>query len=353
MSTVVSAKPLSQWWKRRESFLTPFSYRAKSAPKDCFQHLGLNAEKSTGTGSTMSIFDRFWKTPKKDVPPPRTPAVVSPTSGGAFVERRSRARKDALRGVKALIIDDSATVVAALRKILRSAGFSTREAADAEQGLALIALDMPDLIFLDIILPGMNGFSALRSIRRDPVTQHIPVIMISGNEHATEQFYANRIGADDFMKKPFSRYEVFARIESLLDAQRKPRRKAVAGQMHNEVPSHLIPLEPSLPTSAHELSPQPPVPVSSTVNAAPTSRFTAIEARKELTAMGLQYFDQLQFFSAIRRGDLLAVELFVVSGGVRLDEPLEGKTALGLAKELGKPEITRLLLRKAIASNVA
>jgi len=53
------------------------------------------------------------------------------------------------------------------------------------------------------------------------------VIMISGNEHATEQFYANRIGADDFMKKPFSRFEIFARIENLLDASMVPRRKGM------------------------------------------------------------------------------------------------------------------------------
>jgi len=73
----------------------------------------------------------------------------------------------------------------------------------------------------------MNGFAALRVLRRDPVTKLIPVIMISGNELATEEFYANRIGADDFMKKPFGRSEVFTRIERLLDADRVPRRQGV------------------------------------------------------------------------------------------------------------------------------
>ncbi len=295
----------------------------------------------------MSIFDRFWNSSKKAVPAQRTAPVSAPTAvdklGGFTVERRSRPRKESPHGVKVLIIDDSATVVAALRKILRSSGFSTREAADAEQGLALIALDMPDLVFLDIILPGMNGFSALRSIRRDPVTQHIPVIMISGNEHATEQFYANRIGADDFMKKPFSRSEVFARIESLLDERRKPRRKAIAGQFNNEVPSNLMPLEPAASAATPELRKVAPT----TAPAASVGRYSAIDARKELTAMGLQYFDQGQFFSAIKRADQLAVELFVASGGIRMDETLEGKTAFGLAQELGKPEIIRLLVRKA------
>lgn len=172
----------------------------------------------------MSIFDRLLGSVRKPTGRPEA-APAQPT---ARVERRQRKRVNARSGTRVLIIDDSPTVVAVLRKVLRSAGYETREALDAEQGLALIAEDPPELIFLDIILPGMNGFNALRAIRKMPAWQHIPVIMISGNEHATEQFYANRIGADDFMKKPFSRNEIFARIEVLLDGQLIPRRKGDA-----------------------------------------------------------------------------------------------------------------------------
>lgn len=144
-------------------------------------------------------------------------------------ERRKRERVDARAGTKALIIDDSATVVAALKKILRSAGYATMEASDAEGGLEIARGKHPDIIFLDIVLPGMNGFAALRALRRDEATRDIPVIMISGNELATEQFFGSRIGADDFMKKPFSRLEVFARIGRLLDDELVPRRRADAG----------------------------------------------------------------------------------------------------------------------------
>ena len=104
----------------------------------------------------------------------------------------------------------------------------TLEALTAEEGIEIARDLTPDIIFLDIVLPGMNGFAALRTLRRDPLTKDIPVIMISGNEQATEQFFGTRIGADDFMKKPFSRLEVFARIERLLDADMVPRRLAVA-----------------------------------------------------------------------------------------------------------------------------
>ncbi len=140
------------------------------------------------------------------------------------LERRARPRVNAREGTRVLIIDDSPTIAAVFRKILRTAGYIVLEALDAEQGLDIAREQKPDLIFLDIVLPGMNGFAALRHLRRDPLTREIPVIMISGNEQATEQFFGTRIGADDFMKKPFSRYEVFARIERLLDAELIPRR---------------------------------------------------------------------------------------------------------------------------------
>jgi DNA-binding response OmpR family regulator len=142
-------------------------------------------------------------------------------------ERRRNKRVNARDETRALIIDDSPTIVFALKKILQSAGFITLEALDAETGIDLARTETPDLIFLDIILPGANGFAALRTLRKDPTTANIPVIMISGNEQATELFFGSRTGADDFMKKPFSRFEVFARIERLLDENMVPQRASI------------------------------------------------------------------------------------------------------------------------------
>lgn len=140
-------------------------------------------------------------------------------------ERRRETRVGARAGTRVLIVDDSPTIVALLGKMLRENGFDTLSAGNAEDGIALARSHRPDLIFLDIVLPAMNGFAALRVLRHDPRTVAIPVVMISGNVQATEQFYAQRIGADSFMKKPFSREDVFSRIESLLDAERMPRRR--------------------------------------------------------------------------------------------------------------------------------
>jgi DNA-binding response OmpR family regulator len=182
----------------------------------------------------VGIFDRlrsiFGKA-TSEVPP----VPEMPLAGEALLqqERRVRHRLNARTGTRVLIIDDSATVVAVLRKMLRSVGYVTLEALDAEKGVELARAERPDLIFLDIILPGMNGFAALRVLRRNPLTVRIPVILMSGNEQATEQFFGSRIGVDDFMKKPFSRAEVFARIERLLDSELVPRRIKAAADGEN------------------------------------------------------------------------------------------------------------------------
>lgn len=179
----------------------------------------------------MGIFDTLKQmlsgTPAQEAPPQTEDPELQ---NGVPLERRSRPRRNAREGTKVLVIDDSQTILAVFRKILRTAGYVVIEASDAEQGLEAARLNNPDLIFLDIVLPGMNGFAALRHIRRDETLRDIPVIMISGNEQATEQFFGTRIGADDFMKKPFSRLEIFARIEHLLDSNLNPRRAGFAAQ---------------------------------------------------------------------------------------------------------------------------
>ena len=167
--------------------------------------------------------------------------------GAAADERREKPRQNAREGTRVLIVDDSATIVALLKKFLQQNGYATLEAGDAETGVELARTERPDLVFLDIVLPNMNGFQALRILRRDPLTKDIPIIMISGNEQATEQFYAQRIGADDFMKKPFSRSEVFVRIERLLDQDKALKRPAPLGSqaLAASTPAQAAPVAPA------------------------------------------------------------------------------------------------------------
>jgi twitching motility two-component system response regulator PilH len=144
--------------------------------------------------------------------------------GHAATEAQQRQLAQAASGMRTLVVDDSPTIRAILGKMLGQEGYAVQKAVDGESALELARLEQPELIFLDIVLPGMNGFSVLRTLRHDPLTQHIPIVMISGNQQATEQFYVQRFGADDFIKKPFGQREVQQAIDVLVRAGRLPAR---------------------------------------------------------------------------------------------------------------------------------
>src|SRR5574337_8565 len=124
-----------------------------------------------------------------------------------------------------LVVDDSPTICAVLGKMLGQDGYHVLKATDGATAIELARSELPALIFLDVVMPGMNGFSVLRALRHDPATRDLPIIMISGNQQATEQFYLQRYGADDFMKKPFDRDDVYERIGHLVTSGRLPARE--------------------------------------------------------------------------------------------------------------------------------
>ncbi|WP_266168099.1 response regulator [Dyella subtropica] len=131
-------------------------------------------------------------------------------------ERVTPLRLQAPEGSRVLMVDDSPTLLAVLGKMLDQEGYAPLKAFDGESALELARDEQPAMIFLDIVLPGINGFAVLRALRHDPMTRDIPIVMISGNQQATEQFYVQRFGADDFIKKPFGRAEVTTCIHKLV-----------------------------------------------------------------------------------------------------------------------------------------
>jgi DNA-binding response OmpR family regulator len=155
--------------------------------------------------------------------------VSTPRPQGEVSERRQGARVRAPLGSQVLVVDDSPTIRAVLGKMLVQDGYIVLKAPDGETAITMARSELPDLVFLDIVLPGMSGFEVLRTLRRDPHTRATPIVMISGNMQATEQFYVQRFGADDFMKKPFGRAEVFERIQMLVQDGRLPGRPLEAG----------------------------------------------------------------------------------------------------------------------------
>ena len=135
-------------------------------------------------------------------------------------ERRGEERVKLPDSATILIVDDSRTAIAVLKKTLAPTGYDILSAEDGEEGIAMAKLHQPDLILMDIIMPGLNGFQATRILRKDADTQNIPIVIISGNEQATEKFWGLRVGANGFLAKPVDRAELFHLLrEHLLNAK--------------------------------------------------------------------------------------------------------------------------------------
>ncbi len=124
-------------------------------------------------------------------------------------DRRSDERVKLPNDATILIVDDSRTAIAVLKKTLAPTGYSIISAANGEEGIEIAKQHQPDLILMDVIMPGLNGFQATRILRKEPKTQDIPIVIISGNEQATEKFWGLRVGANGFLPKPVDRGELF------------------------------------------------------------------------------------------------------------------------------------------------
>ena len=135
---------------------------------------------------------------------------------GTGIERRTKPRLPKSRVIKLLVVDDSRTVVHSLRTVLEQDGYYVMEAYDGMTAIELAKAHQPDLILMDVIMPGLNGFQATRKIRKDPSTHTIPIIIISATEQPTEQFWLTKLGANDFLGKPIIRGELFTKVESQL-----------------------------------------------------------------------------------------------------------------------------------------
>ena len=115
-----------------------------------------------------------------------------------------------------LIIEDEAAIREMLGYTLMKDGYFFREAADVEQARPLIMDNKPDLVLLDWMLPGMSGLDYARSLRNNPETAGIPIIMLTAKGEETDKVRGLDSGADDYITKPFSTRELLARIKALL-----------------------------------------------------------------------------------------------------------------------------------------
>ena len=116
---------------------------------------------------------------------------------------------------KILLVDDSKTELHHISGLLTRKGYSVRTAENGEEAMSRLAEDKPDLILMDVVMPGQNGFQLTRAISRDPRYTDIPIIMCTSKNQETDRVWGMRQGARDYITKPVDQAELMGKIKAL------------------------------------------------------------------------------------------------------------------------------------------
>ena len=117
-----------------------------------------------------------------------------------------------------LIVDDSPTETFRFKEILTKHGYEVLDASNGADGVTLAESALPDLILMDVVMPGVNGFQATRQITRAEKTKHIPIIIVSTKDQATDRVWGKRQGARDYLTKPVEEEALIEVIKQYLNA---------------------------------------------------------------------------------------------------------------------------------------
>ena len=114
-----------------------------------------------------------------------------------------------------LVVDDSKTELMFLTDVLQKQGYQVRTAENAEEAMRRLAEGKPDLILMDVVMPGQNGFQLTRAISRDPLYSDVPIIMCTSKNQETDRVWGMRQGARDYITKPVDQAELMGKIKAL------------------------------------------------------------------------------------------------------------------------------------------
>ena len=149
------------------------------------------------------------------------------------------------RREKILVIEDEADILEVIEYNLRREGYRVNGSLDGEQGLQLAKKENPDLIVLDLMLPGMDGLEVCRELKRDVLTRTTPVIILTAKSEESDVILGLGVGADDYVTKPFRPKELIARVQAVL--RRGPLRAETSG------PERVVRGEIVIDTARHEV----------------------------------------------------------------------------------------------------
>lgn len=118
---------------------------------------------------------------------------------------------------KVLVVDDEPNIVLSLEFLMQQAGFEVTTALDGETALVLVKETQPDLILLDISLPGISGFEVLEELRSQEAYKRLPIVMLTAHGREVEREKGLALGADDYITKPFSTRALVEKVQALLN----------------------------------------------------------------------------------------------------------------------------------------
>ncbi len=117
---------------------------------------------------------------------------------------------------KVLIAEDEETIVESLSFLMEKEGYDVSVATDGQTAISMIARDVPDMVLLDVMMPGCDGFEVVRAMRGNANTKLIPIMMLTAKTREVDRRKGLELGVDDFVTKPFSTRDVVSRVRALL-----------------------------------------------------------------------------------------------------------------------------------------
>ncbi len=117
-----------------------------------------------------------------------------------------------------LVVDDSPTEMFRFKEILNKNGYTVLEATNGADGVTVAQAEQPDLVLMDVVMSGVNGFQATRQIARGEKTKHIPIVIVSTKDQATDRVWGKRQGASDYLTKPVDENKLIEVIRQYINA---------------------------------------------------------------------------------------------------------------------------------------